>query len=213
MAPTRIVRSIALAAALLVWCIAIVGGAFVMFGYASTPGADARAPLQWPNPSLLEREPDAFTLLFFAHPHCPCTNASFEQLLRVLASARLPLDCHAIFTIPESTEDEWEEGALLRKVEAVSQITVRRDHFASESRRFGVATSGHVLLYTPDGRLLYSGGITATRGHEGDNLGAQAIVEYLSGMEPSTSHMPVFGCPLFDDAQPGSLDCCAEGAP
>jgi hypothetical protein len=210
MAPTRIVRSLALAAALLVWAGAIVSGAFVMFGYASTPGLDARAPLQWPHPSLLQREEDTFTLLFFAHPHCPCTNASFEQLLRILAAARLRVDCHAIFSIPENTDEDWEMGSLLRKVESVSQIHIRHDHFATETRRFGIATSGHVLLYAPDGRLLFSGGITASRGHEGDNAGTQTLIEYLKGMDPSCDRMPVFGCPLFDDGQPGALPCCPE---
>jgi hypothetical protein len=72
------------------------------------------------------------------------------------------------------------------------------DEGGVEAKRFGVATSGHVLLFDRAGRLLFSGGITPARGHEGDSLGRDALIERLAGTRtisgPATS--PVFGCPL-----------------
>ncbi len=45
----------------------------------------------------------------------------------------------------------------------------------------GSSTSGQVLLYDPSGRLAFSGGITAARGHVGDNAGSDAIVGLVMG--------------------------------
>ena len=50
-----------------------------------------------------------------------------------------------------------------------------------EARRFGAQTSGTTSLYSPDGRLLFSGGITSSRGHEGDNAGEDALTQAISG--------------------------------
>ena len=58
-----------------------------------------------------------------------------------------------------------------------------------------MATSGHALLFDRDGRLLFRGGITPARGHEGDNFGASAIAARLAG-RPARAEAPVFGCPI-----------------
>ena len=42
---------------------------------------------------------------------------------------------------------------------------------AARRQRFGAETSGQTLLYDRDGRLLFSGGTTGSRGHDGDNAG------------------------------------------
>jgi len=73
-----------------------------------------------------------------------------------------------------------------------------------------------VLLYDAAGALRFSGGITAARGHEGDSMGAAAILSLLSAASPAVTAAlapearqtalraaPVFGCPLEEhDACP-----------
>ncbi len=76
------------------------------------------------------------------------------------------------------------------------RLTIRPDPGGEEARRFGVATSGHVLLYDPGGRLLFSGGITSARGHRGDNRGRDAVLDRMLGRAAGTAESPVFGCPL-----------------
>ena len=78
---------------------------------------------------------------------------------------------------------------------AVAGAATVGDPRAAEAGRFGVATSGHALLFDRDGRLLFSGGITPSRGHEGDNFGASAILARLDG-RPAPAESPVFGCPI-----------------
>lgn len=46
-------------------------------------------------------------------------------------------------------------------------------------RRFGAYTSGQVMLYDTDRRLAFNGGITGSRGHEGNNKGRQAITDWI----------------------------------
>ncbi len=66
-----------------------------------------------------------------------------------------------------------------------------------EARRFGAATSGHVMLYDAAGRLHFSGGITPARGHEGDSLGRDAVIDLIEAYRSAGRRCsPVFGCPL-----------------
>jgi hypothetical protein len=74
---------------------------------------------------------------------------------------------------------------------------VIRDQGGVEARRFDVEGSGHVLLYAPSGKLLFSGGITPSRGHEGDNAGRSAIVSLILRGHAPVDHTPVFGCSLL----------------
>jgi hypothetical protein len=78
-----------------------------------------------------------------------------------------------------------------------------------ESQRFGALSSGQALLYGADGRLLFAGGITESRGHQGDNAGESAIAALVlgAGRSGQSSSTPVYGCPLFD----GSSSCLKEG--
>jgi hypothetical protein len=65
------------------------------------------------------------------------------------------------------------------------------------ARRFGAETSGYVLLYDAGGRLLFRGGITAGRGHAGDNAGMSAVVALVRGESISQAQTPVYGCSLL----------------
>jgi hypothetical protein len=67
-----------------------------------------------------------------------------------------------------------------------------------EAARYGIVTSGHVLLFDPSGARLFSGGITGSRAHEGDNDGAEAVVRLVMGSGPAVPAHPVFGCAVRD---------------
>jgi hypothetical protein len=66
------------------------------------------------------------------------------------------------------------------------------------ARQFHATTSGQTLLYSPAGSLMFSGGITAARGHEGDNVGESTIVALLTGKPTDVVRTPVFGCPIVE---------------
>ena len=82
-----------------------------------------------------------------------------------------------------------EEGARV--------VLVDRDADGVEAARFGAKTSGQALLYAADGRLLFHGGLTPSRGHEGDNEGLRRVTAILDG-KAARDESPVFGCSLRD---------------
>ncbi len=85
---------------------------------------------------------------------------------------------------------------LHRRAAAIPGVRVLDDPDGSEAVRFGVATSGHALLYDLSGRLLFSGGLTAARGRSGANGSSEAVVDLLSGELTTLTEPPVFGCPI-----------------
>ena len=54
-----------------------------------------------------------------------------------------------------------------------------------------------MLLFSPQGRLLFAGGITPARGHEGDNGGKEAFEYMLEHPNAKTLSFPVYGCGLI----------------
>ncbi len=75
-------------------------------------------------------------------------------------------------------------------------MRVIRDDGALMAAAFGAETSGQVFLYDAQGSLRFSGGITESRGHVGDNAGRAAVEQLLQGKAPVKTRTPVFGCSL-----------------
>src|SRR6267142_2092292 len=86
----------------------------------------------------------------------------------------------------------------------MSRFQDRLDARGGEARRFGVETSGAVILYDSAGKLAFHGGITPARGHEGDSFGRQRIAALLEGAPADRADAPVFGCTL-DESRPAQL--------
>jgi hypothetical protein len=60
-----------------------------------------------------------------------------------------------------------------------SGVTVRADKEGTEASRFQGTTSGHVIPYDVHGKLLFSGGISSSRGHFRDNAGRSGVTQLL----------------------------------
>jgi hypothetical protein len=190
--PTRV----ALLAGIGVWSLGVIAGTVMLWRYGSQAGAAARPPATWPAASAIDRAPDRPTLLVFAHPHCPCTRASIEEVDRLLASAPARPEVRVLFTKPRETPPEWDVTDLWRRAAAIPGARVARDDDGREARRFGVATSGQVLLYDAAGALRFAGGLTPSRGHAGDSAGRSALLDLLAGAPPADAATAVFGCAL-----------------
>jgi hypothetical protein len=195
-------KRIALASAIVVWFAGIASGLAVVWAYENRPGEAARAPVRWPAQTALARATDGPTLVFLAHPQCTCTRASLDELAEVLARAPRPIRAYVLFLKPAGFEAGWEQTDTWRAAAALPHVTVLRDDEGLEARRFGVATSGQTLLYDGAGRLVFSGGITGSRGHAGNNAGEAALVDLLTRGAADRAGSNVFGCPLFSKATP-----------
>ena len=175
----------------------IGAGLGLLWAYENTPGPAAPPPSHWPPDSSLQLDTDRATLIMVAHPHCPCTRASIGELARLMTQARGRLTAYALFVKPEGFHDDWEKTDLWQSAASIPGVSAVVDDGGGEARRFHAVTSGRTVLYDAGGRLLFSGGITGSRGHSGDNAGRSAIVSLLSTGEAERAETFVFGCPLF----------------
>jgi hypothetical protein len=192
-------RTILLATGTL-WLLMICVGVGLLWSYERRPGVAAAAPARWPADSGLRHADERATLVMLAHPHCPCTRASLGELARLMAQARGRVTAYVLFAKPPGLPDGWEDTDLLTTASAIPGVTVVRDFEGVEAVRFRAATSGQTMLYDAGGALLFSGGITRARGHEGDNAGRAAIISLLLTGEARQGGTPVYGCPLLADA-------------
>ena len=197
--------------ALIFWGAGVAALTTALVKHQSTPGLGGVSPRQWPDETFIHRHADRHTLLMFAHPRCPCTRASISELSRFMTHGLGRLDVSVLFVESERDHADGEDSDNLRDAAAIPAIQVVHDVNGLNALRFGVRTSGQVLLYDPSGVLVFEGGITPSRGHEGDSAGASAIVAIMKGDTPRQSSTPVFGCPLFDGSLAEPAHTTSEG--
>jgi hypothetical protein len=166
--------------------------------YESAQGAVTLTPEQWPVVARIKAAHNRPILVMFAHPRCPCTRASLGELNRLLVKCEGKLDTTVLFFEPSNYPPQWTRSSLWKSAEAIPGVVAQGDPDGIEARRFGAGTSGFVVLYDAKGRLVFHGGITASRGHAGDNAGAEAIVSLVNGEIAASRQTPVFGCSLLD---------------
>jgi hypothetical protein len=191
-------RRLILFLSVLAWLSLVVIGLGFLWGYENTPGLAAESPKHWPAESRIELAPDRATLVMLAHPHCPCTRASIGELASIMAHSQGRLSAYVLFIKPEGFTEDWDETDLWESASNIPGVKVILDGNGREAHLFNAATSGQTVLYDPKGILLFSGGITSSRGHFGDNPGQTSIVSLVNSAIPDQTETSVFGCPLFD---------------
>jgi hypothetical protein len=179
------------------WIASVAFGMRVLFDYENTPGRVGALSEAWPV-TQIERATDRPTLVMLAHPYCPCTAASVGELGQIMARLEGRVSAYVILVRPKGARGNWEDTNLRRSAEAIPGVKVVFDPDGVEASRFGAETSGQTELFGADGCLLFSGGITASRGHAGDNAGENAIVALLNKQTPARTQTLVFGCPLAE---------------
>lgn len=184
------------ASATATWLCAVFAGTTFLMRYKNAPGAQLEPLARWPAESTVSRVPGHAMLVLAAHPHCPCTRASLTELDRLLLRAGGRLRAVVLFVKPRGAPDGWENTDLWRRVERMPAARPLLDVDGVEAHRFRALTSGQTLVYGEDGTLLFSGGITAARGHEGDSAGRGLILAALEGARLEHPGAPVFGCAL-----------------
>lgn len=162
----------------------------------AAPGEVGAAPDRWPATTRLPRRAGVATVVLALHPACPCSRASLDELEGVLARAATPLTALILVVRPAGLEAPAEEAAAVARVRAIPGAVAVVDEGGVEARRLGARTSGHVLVFDGEGRLTYTGGITAGRGLRGDGPARQAVAAALGSASASTPSCPVYGCPL-----------------
>ncbi|HUR33278.1 MAG TPA: hypothetical protein VM032_05750, partial [Vicinamibacterales bacterium] len=185
--------------------VAIGFGMRTLAAYTYTPGEPAHAAAYWPTTTRLVHDTTRPTLVLFAHPQCPCSRAAVSELARLMTAAHGTLDARVVVLHPDGTPAGWERTDIWRAAAVIPGVSVVTDIGGREADTFGAVVSGQTFLYNASGRLLFAGGITLGRGHEGDNPGRTAVLDWLTTGRGATRG-PVFGCTLQQERRPGSAN-------
>jgi hypothetical protein len=166
-----------------------------LLSFDETAGMVGTVAARWPASSSVRPPNNRPELLVFIHPFCSCTFATIEELS--LLSARLQDATPTIDILCYRPHNSaWKPNSLWRKAQQLPGARIWWDDDGREARKFGARTSGYVMLYSPQGGLLFDGGVTGSRGHEGTNYGIEQLAVSLNtGRRASKSHH-VFGCAL-----------------
>jgi len=189
-------RSAAILVSGVLWLGVSFAGFWRLFKYESTPGASASRI----NTVAIKREIPQHngeaTLVLFAHPQCPCTRTSIDELAQLMAACDGKISASVYFFKPSSFAKDWEKSDLWHSASAIHGVRVLTDTDGAVAKKFGAMTSGQVFLFDQEGNEVFNGGITAGRGHAGDNAGLSAIVAWVNSKSRILSKTPVFGCSL-----------------
>jgi glyoxylase-like metal-dependent hydrolase (beta-lactamase superfamily II) len=101
-----------------------------------------------------------------------------------------------VFNKPGASASELHESDNWQHAIRIPGVLAMFDDRGTETQHFGGHVSGQTMLYSREGRLVFSGGITAGRGHQGNNIGAKAVIRIVRGDLGAPRKTPVFGCSL-----------------
>lgn len=196
-------RTLGIAAAVCAWS-ALVGLSMGTLYFHGSAASRTRAPVVgWPAATTLRRVTGLPTLVMAAHPLCPCTRASLGELNVIMNRAHGRVKAYALFIQPSGVDDDWSSDSTRRAAE-IPDLESIIDTDGAESSRFHLSVSGEMALFDAEGRLVFHGGITSSRGHAGDNGGRALVSAWLEDHHaPGDSH-PVFGCAL-DESEARNL--------
>lgn len=176
------------------WLVIVGLGTGMLWKYSNTPNPDPMSPAHWPATTTIPHANGKATLVMFVHPRCACTSASMGELAELMAHCQGLVNAHVVFFRPSGSPNDWSHSDLWKAASIIPGVTVQADENGREAQLFHAETSGHTAVYNAVGQLVFNGGITASRGHSGDNAGRDAITAWLHGQTPGSAQTPVYGC-------------------
>ena len=127
-----------------VWLAGLCLGFRSIWAYENAPGAAAQPPRRLPPPST---SPAAghLTLVLLAHPRCPCTYATVDELAEIMARTRETVRTRVYFYKPGGAPDRWAQTDLWRAAAAIPGVEV----FADEGGRTAHRGRAVASMYYP----------------------------------------------------------------
>ena len=187
-------RSFVLPLIVAAWTLLVTAAIGWTWHYKTTPGLASTPPAAWPASAELRRS--HMTLVVALHPLCTCSEATISELARLVSALDERPTIYALFYDYQPDVRPVSTTSLWRRAAAIPGLTPLRDRNGAMAKSFGAETSGDVIAYGSDGGLMFHGGVTAARGHEGDSFGRQRLLAVLRGQTPDRRDSPVFGCNL-----------------
>lgn len=190
----------------ILWLVGISLGSYFMFLHEFTPGRSLPAPQRLPEAlqATIPTEGQKLTLFFAVHPDCPCTRASVEQLDRFLTKFRREARAVALFWTEDgssSSKSQPTNSRYWERLNRLDTVVTIQDPQGLLAEKLGSLVSGATVAYDSDGKLVFQGGLTATRGHAGPSVGIDALTYIVQGKSiPELCKTPTFGCSLNEES-------------
>lgn len=179
------------------WLVGTLSAFYFLDKYKATAGPRVTLEKWWPTLSKLDFAHKTKNLVIFVHPKCQCSEATLHELNNLVMSTGKTIKIHALFYRPLNSEVSWNHTVLWDKALIIPGVVVHDDIDGHEAKLFGVETSGHTALFDETGRLTFSGGITASRGHIGMSDGQKMLQLLISDRAAPLAETPTYGCSFF----------------
>ena len=179
------------------WVLCIGVGLGLAIEHDIRPALTTNPPAELPTQSISQVTGSSL-LMLFVHPHCPCSRASLSEFTSIVQSARQPLTAQVVFVKPAGASTGWEKSPLWDVACEIPGVSVICDDDGRLASKFHVTTSGHAVHYDRSGQLIFSGGITASRGHYGSNSASDSLIALVNNESSHQQCSPVFGCHLIN---------------
>lgn len=181
-----------------IWSALLFTGHVVLFEYEMTEGPLGNSKRIFPEKSTVQLTHGRQNIVLFLHPACPCSAATVDEFHELMSEGENDSIGKVVFFMPPEQESEWALLPLISSVKRIRNVSISYDPNGSQADLFGATTSGHVLIYDGRGVLQFSGGITGSRGHTGDNKNLEIAKNTIIARSPKFATTPVFGCSLKD---------------
>ena len=185
------------------WLLAVIPGVRYLLAYEGTAGRQDTAPAEWPTAVPEFGEPGTPTMVVALHPRCSCSAATLTELVDAFAKAEPKVSTVLLIAQPRGADYRWHDVKLYQEAQQALHARVVLDDDGAYAARFGAQTSGEVLFYSAatsgePRRLLFSGGVTGSRGQADENASIELLKAAYHGRRRLTpASTPIFGCGLF----------------
>jgi hypothetical protein len=200
------------------WLVALVPATRKLMAFEWTTGATGFTPSRLTTSAttrIAQNDTREAILVVAIHPLCSCTRATLKELEDFAPKWKHPYRTTLLIykskPQPNSaapvSDFDWHRASYIREAQQTLNAEVVDDINGEQAAKLGALTSGEVFLYSAadqrgSRRLLFSGGVTAGRGMEGENGGIAALEQAINAQslnaastQPGT-HSPVYGCGL-----------------
>lgn len=180
-------------------CSILLSYGYIIY-YHQVEGSSDRSARDWPLNANLSLDSQKPTMVLAVHPKCPCTVATCRELARLLLRAHRPVKIYALVFTPSPNPDgeEWFNSPTMSDLKRVPLLEMIKDENGELAQSFGMSTSGDIRLYSSNRHLLFAGGITASRAHEGECAATDKLFSRIRGESSQYFEYPVFGCPITE---------------
>lgn len=196
--------------ALVLWIATVLAGFASLTAFAARPAQTAAASKQWPSGTILKRAENKPTLVLFVHPRCGCSRATLSQLEQMLPRIQNKAQIIVDVYYPGNQREEWAHTPFIAAAQGLPGVQFHYDKDGREATLFNARASGETMFFSQDGQRKFQGGLTPLRGHVGDSIGEQAILDLAEGRTPQVDGSKVFGCQLKEDLSPSAEVAVAQ---